>query len=586
MYNLDSLSLKYLIEENSGFLNGATVQKIQMPSKREILLSLRNNGENRKLYINTDPKFAHINFITNKENYSIKIPKEPPMFCMLLRKHMEGAKLNRVEVVEYERIAEFYFETYDEIGSLFPMCLSVEFMGKHSNAILYNASNKIITGCVHNISPEKSSVREVWGGIKYIRPPKQEKTDILKTSFAGFYGVLESANFQDSFKDNTKDLQPEAYGQNRVSDAISNHYYYFSKGFLNFILNKFEITAPCNIEQEKLFSFLQSAVSGNSSIVKEFWRQNILNEKISKPDNEILPPAINPLNSSIKDFSLNFLIEKYFSHFVLSDVLGAKKSYLKKLLGKEYKRYKDTILNSNKKNSYELNRKKGELILANMYTPELSNGFGEKILLDGIEISLDTTKTLPENAQRYFSLYQKGKTAKEIQDKREKEAKDNLEYLDGIIFSIENVKDIDTLDEIEEELTDFLGSAYGNNATGKKEKTVKISVKSIDYKGFEIFIGKNNKQNDYLIKKISSPEDIWLHAKDCPSGHCFIRTENGRKNVPDDVLLFACNLVKENSPMKNSAKASIIHTKRKFIKRPPDTHPGYVTYREEKEIVV
>lgn len=550
MYNLDSLSLKYLIDENAEFFKGAVVQKIQMPSKREILLSLRNLGENRKLYINVDPKFAHMNFIEHKENYSIKIPKTPPMFCMLLRKHMEGAKFQAVRVVEYERIVEFYFEIYDEIGSAVPMCLSVEFMGKHSNAILYNASNKIIAGCVHNISPEKSSVREVWGGINYIYPPKQEKTDILKTSISGFYGLS--------------------------ADEISAKYYHFSKGLLGFIIKK--VGANGAIKSEELFSFLQKAAAGDCNTVKEFWAQNILDEGLVL-DGKTLQ------DKSLQDYSLNFLIEKYFSHFVLKDAIEAKKVHLKKLLNKEYKRCKDIISNSDKKTSFELNRKKGELILANMYTPVLSNGFGEKVLLDGVEIALDTSKTLSENAQHYFALYQKGKVAAQVQMKRQNEAKENLEYLDSIIFSVENAVRSDVLDEIEEELTEFLSAQRGGakNNTTKQEK---ISVESIEYKGFTLYIGKNNKQNDYLIKKVSSPEDIWLHGKDCPSSHCFIKTENGKKPVTDEVLLYACKLVKENSPMKESAKASIIYTKRKFIKRPPDTHLGYVTYREEKEIVV
>ena len=550
MYNLDSLSLKYLIDENAEFFKGAVVQKIQMPSKREILLSLRNLGENRKLYINVDPKFAHMNFIEHKENYSIKIPKTPPMFCMLLRKHMEGAKFQAVRVVEYERIVEFYFEIYDEIGSAVPMCLSVGFMGKQSNAILYNASNKIIAGCVHNISPEKSSVREVWGGINYIYPPKQEKTDILKTSISGFYGLS--------------------------ADEISAKYYHFSKGLLGFIIKK--VGANGAIKSEELFSFLQKAAAGDCNTVKEFWAQNILDEGLVL-DGKTLQ------DKSLQDYSLNFLIEKYFSHFVLKDAIEAKKVHLKKLLNKEYKRCKDIISNSDKKTSFELNRKKGELILANMYTPVLSNGFGEKVLLDGVEIALDTSKTLSENAQHYFALYQKGKVAAQVQMKRQNEAKENLEYLDSIIFSVENAVRSDVLDEIEEELTEFLSAQRGGakNNTTKQEK---ISVESIEYKGFTLYIGKNNKQNDYLIKKVSSPEDIWLHGKDCPSSHCFIKTENGKKPVTDEVLLYACKLVKENSPMKESAKASIIYTKRKFIKRPPDTHLGYVTYREEKEIVV
>ena len=243
MYNLDSLSLKIFVEENKDFFLGAVVQKIQMLSKREILLSMRNLGENRKLYINVNPKFAHMNFITDKDNYFIKIPKEPPMFCMLLRKHLEGAKLSTVSVVEYERIVEFYFDIYDEIGSLTPMCMAVELMGKHSNVILYNAQNKIITGCVHNISPEKSSVREVWGGIKYIYPPKQEKTDILKTSISNFYNLDEA--------------------------QIRDKYYYFSRGLVNFIFEK------GYKERAEVFSALQNLALGQNNLIKEIGRAHV-----------------------------------------------------------------------------------------------------------------------------------------------------------------------------------------------------------------------------------------------------------------------------------------------------------------------
>lgn len=552
MYNLDSLSLKYLVDENAEFFEGAVVQKIQMPSKREILLSLRNLGENRKLYVNVDPKFAHMNFIEHKENYFVKIPKAPPMFCMLLRKHMEGAKLQDVRVVEYERIVEFYFEIYDEIGSVVPMCFCVEFMGKHSNAILYNASNKITTGCVHNISPKKSSVREVWGGINYIYPPRQEKTDILKTSIAEFYSL----------------------GVSDFIDEVSSHYYHFSKGFLNFITAKLGTFSNSklndNFRQEELFSLMQNSASGDFSSVKEFWAQNILNENL----------VFN--GEAVLGCSLNFLIEKYFSYFVLKDKLEAKKTHLKKLLNKEYKRCKDIISNFCKKTSFELNRKKGELIFAHMHSLQEA---GENVILDGIEIALDTSKTLSENAQYYFALYQKGKVAREIQLEREKRAKESVEYLDSVLFSIDNAVQPDILDEIEEELNEFLTAQRGGVLNSAVKQT-KISVESVEYKGYTLFIGKNNKQNDYLIKKVSNPEDIWLHGKDCPSSHVFIKTENGKKPVTDEVLLYACNLVKENSPMKTSAKASIIYTKRKFIKRPPDTHLGYVTYREEKEIVV
>ena len=538
MYNLDSLSLKYLINQNKNFFDGAVVQKIQMPSKREILLSIRNLGENRKLYINVNPKFPHLNFIENKENYSIKIPKEPPMFCMLLRKHLEGAKLKDVRVVNYERIVEFYFDIYDEIGFISPMCLAIELMGKHSNAILYNAQNKIITGCIHNISPEKSSVREVWGGINYIYPPKQDKKDILKTSISEFY--------------------------NLPFDEISSKYYYLSYGVLDFALGKnFK-------EKEELFSYLQNLVSNGEDETKAFWQKNIKDSGMV-------------FNLSMVQNSLNSLIETYFSHFVMQDLMQMKKNALLKTLNKEIKRQNDIILNSEKKNSYLNHKQKGDAILTNIYKIKTGD---KKLIIDSETIDLDPYKTPSENAQYYFNLYSKGKKAQGILKERCNKAKENLNYLNDIMFSIENADRPEILEEIGEELGEFLNSTLRNVSSVGKIKNEKPNVQTLEYQGFTIYIGKNNKQNDYLIKKISSPEDIWLHGKDCPSGHIFIKTDNGKKPVTDEVLLYAAQIAKQNSPMKNSAKASIIYTKRKFIKRPPDTHLGYVTYREEKEIVV
>lgn len=541
MYNLDSLSLKIFVKENKDFFLGAVVQKIQMLSKREILLSMRNLGENRKLYINVNPKFAHMNFITDKDNYFIKIPKEPPMFCMLLRKHLEGAKLSSVSIVEYERIVEFYFNIYDEIGSLTPMCMAVELMGKHSNVILYNAQNKTITGCVHNISPEKSSVREVWGGIKYIYPPKQEKTDILKTSISDFYNLDEA--------------------------QIRDKYYYFSKGLVNFILKK------GYKDRAELFSTLQNLALGQNNLIKNFWVQNIIEEGLSLP----------------AECSFNGLIEKYFSYFVMKDLMEGRKNGLLRQIKKEFKRFNDIILNSNKKSNYLSHKEKGDLILANIY--KIKEG-DKKFSINGVEIILDENKTPSQNAQSYFAMYAKGKKAKEVLEKRKFEAQNNIKYLEEILFSVENADRPDILDEIEEELNEYLFNERGfgtngadSNNKGKRKETG-LAVKSIEYQGFTLLLGKNNKQNDYLIRKASNPEDIWLHAKDCPSGHIIIKTENGRKPVTDEVLLFGAKLAKENSPMKENAKASIIYTKRKYLKRPPETHLGYVTYREEREIVI
>ena len=129
MQNLDSLTLKFFFEENANFFIGGVIQKIQMPSRKEIIFYIRNLGENRKLYINIDPKYPHICFIEDKNDYLVKIPNKPPMFCMQLRKHLEGAKIIDAQIVPYERIIEFHFNVYDEFGILASSILAVELMG-------------------------------------------------------------------------------------------------------------------------------------------------------------------------------------------------------------------------------------------------------------------------------------------------------------------------------------------------------------------------------------------------------------------------------------------------------------------------
>ena len=186
MKALDSLTLQYFYQENFDFINGAIVQKIQLPTRHEIILNIRNlnqdKPQNKKLYININPKYPHICFIDEKTTKmrDIEIPSKPPMFCMQLRKYLNGSKIKDFKIIKYERILELYFDYFDEIGSLTRICLTLEFMGKHSNIILYNASNKTIIGAMHNISADKSSIREIYGGIKYIYPPLKEKLDIFK----------------------------------------------------------------------------------------------------------------------------------------------------------------------------------------------------------------------------------------------------------------------------------------------------------------------------------------------------------------------------------------------------------------------
>ncbi len=188
MINIDFLTLKAFFIENIDFFIGARLQKIQQPTRKDFIFSLRNNAESRKLYININPQIYHICFASteNLEKRNLVIPQKPPMFCMLLRKYLEGCRISDAKVIENERILEFHFETMDEFSQKRSLCLCIELMGKHSNVILYDRESSIIIGCAHNVGAEKSRYRELQGGLRYIYPPASNSlSNELKLQFKG-----------------------------------------------------------------------------------------------------------------------------------------------------------------------------------------------------------------------------------------------------------------------------------------------------------------------------------------------------------------------------------------------------------------
>jgi len=525
MYNLDSLSLKYFYEENKDFISSSVVQKIQQISRYEILLNIRNIdlAENKKLYININPKYPHICFVDEdglKKRNAI-IPNKPPMFCMQLRKYLNGSKIKDFRLVEYERILELYFDYFDEIGSLTRLCLTAEFMGKHSNIILYNTLNKIIIGAAHNISPDKSSVREIYGGINYIYPPEQNKLDILKTSYSTFFEIAKE-----------KDIK-----------LISDNFYYFSQSVLKKVFEK-------NISVEESFNFLQNLEAlKEKAFITEYWGGGN---------------------------SINEAINKYFSDELFKELLSKEKTRLKKHLSGSIKKYSKVLEADITPDKLEKYKKIADLIMMNLYSIQKGQ---KEFVMDNFKIELDETLSPNENAQKYYSLYKKQKSSILHNENRIKEAKESLEYLEGILFDIDNASNFDELNEIEEELIGF-------GLLNKKDNPKKqINLNKLDFKGFEIYFGKNNKQNDYLISKIANGEDLWFHVLNCPSSHVILKVKKD-KPPTKEVLEFCAKLAKDNSKAKFSGKTPIIMTKRKNLKKPPDTYLGYVTYKNEVEIVI
>lgn len=528
MFSFDSLSLKYFFKENFSFINGAIIQKIQLPSRYEVVLNIRNlnqqKAENKKLYININPKYPHICFINEKtsKKRNLTVPKQPPMFCMQLRKYLNGSKIKDFKLVQYERILELYFDYFDEIGSLTKLCLSLEFMGKHSNIILYNVYNKTIIGSIHNISADKSSVREIYGGIKYIYPPIKNKLDLLKTSYSTFFEIAQNDDIKE----------------------ISNNFYYFNQALLKYLYEK-------KYSKEDLYKTMQLLQNGdNKELLCSFW------------GNE------NLINSSI---------DEYFSNIMFEEILNSKKIKLKKYLQNTHKKLVKISSINFDYSKVEKYKEYADLIMCNLYNLEQNT---KEVVINGIKIKLDENLNLSENAQKYYSLYKKEKTAFEYQTQRKQQSLQELEYYDSILFNIENSNSFEELSEIKNELIDL------ELIKNTKKEEIKSNINKFEFKGFEIYLGKNNKQNDYLISKIANSEDLWFHGLNFPSSHVILKIPNNKKAPNKEVLEFCANLVKQNSKAKNSGKTSIIMTKRKNLKKPPNTYLGYVTYKNETEIVI
>lgn len=469
MINFDSLSLKKWVDENSEFLTNARIQKIQQPTRRDFVFSIRSKGETRKLYININPQYYHVCFMdkANEAKRLIEIPQKPPMFCMLLRKYLENSVIARVNQPQYERILEFYIETYNELSEKIYLCLAIELMGKYSNVILYNYDTNMILGCAHNVGAEKSREREMAGGLPYVYP------------------------------------------SGRPTD------WYASKNSL--------------------------------------------------------------ANSSCE--SINEVIDDYYAECVYQDKFAKLKENLRQIVNTKLKKDKNSLAKMSKQlttdekmNKYRLY---GDLIMANLYALSDYSKVAEVFDYENnkqIKIELDSTKTLKDNANRFYKLYNKAKTASIKLSELILELEQNINYSEQILYSIDIADSISDLEEIKVEVS----------PKEKPKKVEKNSLMELEIEGCKVFVGRNNRQNDYIVSKLSKDEDFWFHTRDCAGSHILLRCE-----TPSDKLIFECaKLAKKYSKGSQSSKVGVIYTKRKFLKKPPAANLGYVTYKNEKEIIV
>lgn len=567
----DGVVLHILKNELSNELVDGKVERIYQPNQFEINLYIYKLGKTKKLVISANPSIPKI-FLTEKQ---IKNPEVAPNFCMILRKNLLGAKVTNIFQVGLERILKIEFETKNELNDTVKRYIVFEMMGRHSNIFLTDCDDKIIDA-IKRISFEGSS-RPILPGLKYLLPPVLTKKNPLEITFEEFQAFF---------------LNTEKSFENVLTDNLCG----ISKQFAS------EVVLHAQVFEKN---------SSQKDIVKRIFDSLI--ELLNCMDKkELLKPCIYFDGSKMVDFyaidlniyynlnkqcfaSVNSCIEEFYSKKDEQVILNEKKQHLQKIIEQSIKKlgqkYEQNLQKMEEANNAELFKKYADLLLANLYTLKPSSDGTIEVTdyysdeLKTINIPIDKDKDIKQNAEKYYKLYNKLKKAQEYAKVELSTIEQELEFLNSLDALLQKSSDMLDLISIQEELEK---EGYIKKQSEKNEKKSKHEyIKAhhfISSDGFDIFVGRNNIQNDYLTMKIASYNDIWLHTQKIPGSHVIIRTNN--KQVPERTLIEAASLAAYFSKAKNSTKVPVDYTYVKYIKKPPKSKPGFVIYENFKTVIV
>ena len=565
----DGITVSAIKAEIEDKILGGRIDKVYQPEKDEIILGIRSMGQAYKLLLTSNASNPKFHFTqTNPSN-----PMTPPLFCMVMRKHLQSGKIIKIEQPDFDRILNIYVESLNELGDYSVKKLVLEIMGRHSNIILTDENNTILD-CIKHIGHDTSSVREVLPGREYTLPPSQGKINTLELDNNNFNEVLEN---NPSFE-----IQSVIYkNYTGISPIAASEICYRAN-----VNGSTPVEALTDIQKEIVFNKLAELVEDIKA--NRFYPESITNEKGKTID--FSPIEMTQFNGlEIKKYtSISELIESFYANRDFAYRIGQKTQDLRKLITQNIERCirkKDIQMQTLRsiKNRDEL-RLKGELLTANIYsikkgmtTVELPNYYSENQELVAIE--LDSNKTPSENAQKYYKAYNKAKRTFEALKDQIKSNDEELAYLESVLTSVNNCTDEQDVKEIRRELRE---EGYVKKVKNQKDKSKKHSVPLhfISQDGFDIYVGKNNIQNDELTLKFARPRDIWMHTKNIPGSHVII-VANGQ-TIPDTTLNEGAMLSAFYSKAKNSSKVPVDYTEKKNVKKPNGSKPGFVIYETNK----
>lgn len=567
-------ALLHCVKQELSALVGARVDKIYQPSREELVVSLRMLGSAdrtpRKLVFSANGTSARVNL--TKADFDN--PSSPPMFCMLMRKHLSNGKLVGIRQDGLERILYFDFECVNEIGDLVTNTLICEIMGRHSNIILVRDGR--VVDSVKRVADEVLGIRRVLPNIVYETPPRTERLNILEVQPQQ---VVELARQR---TDRLAKALPDIL--EGISPVFAREAAFYAAG---------DTDIPCGelnaMAAERLYEFLEKA---KSSLIDGSAKYTLLTcEELGKRD--ICFTDVMQYGSVYqKKFfdTANELLDSFFGAAATNDRMKQRSRDLLKTLNTSFERVARK-LEIQKKELAECSEREhfrvcGDLLNANIY--RLEKGMTACTLEDFYtgeprEIKLDARLTPAQNAQKYYSEYRKLCTAEEKLKELIQKGTDELKYLDSVLDCVQRTENDSELSEIRREMREQ-GYIRGNSKGDEPKRKLSEPMKFRSTDGFEILVGKNNRQNDLLTLKTAKATDIWLHTQNIAGSHVIVKT-NGQP-LPEQTLFEAAQLAAFYSKGRSGSGVAVDYTAVKFVKKPAGSKPGMVIFTNNKTLFV
>jgi predicted ribosome quality control (RQC) complex YloA/Tae2 family protein len=576
----DGITLNLIVRELQETILQGRVERVYQPEKLEIIILIRSSGHNFRLLLSSRAESARVH-LTSQERTN---PFTPPLFCSVLRKYLEGSRLISIEQDKgLDRIINFSFSGLGESGDFQEINLISEIMGKHSNLILIDPNTGLIIDGIKRYSHTLSRHREVLPGRPYIDPPQQNRVHPLSLNEERLVKLLLNKPLEKPLE---KVFSQTVAGVGPTLAREIIHRAGLDPELRLEFCGNYEFHALWQALHEVIFPLLEGSKPEPTMVFKG-------NTPV---DYALLPLVHYQECKQVKCRSVNEMLDLFSKEQEDLNSFRQLRDHLAAVINQNARRC-NRKLSLQKQDQAEAKaaqkfRLEGEMLFAHLHMIKPGT---EEIVLPNLydpdaphlRISLDPALTAVQNAQQLLRKYDKARDSLKILKKQIKNTEEEIQYLNSIRISLEHAENLADLLEIRSELED---SGYlsrkekKHNKKAKKKRSLQVR-RFTSQDGFQILVGKNNKQNDYLTMHLASDEDYWLHIKDSAGAHVVIKSKPGQK-VPPSTLEEAAELAAYYSTARLSSKVPVDCTKRKNVSKPSGARPGFVIYKNYQTFFV